>query len=204
MLNNKQIQMNLKFLGYYGGNIDGIIRNGTRGAIEEFQKAYGLVVDGIYGPKSNAKMLEVIKQIQKELGVAQDGIAGPITTEARKKQELNWNSIKYFKQHEFACKCGCGLNNIDLKLIKILDEIRTYFNRPIQISSGCRCAKHNKIVGGVANSRHLSGKAVDIILVGGTKQELLAKCKEYVANGRARYTYTNNTNMKNAVHIDVL
>ena len=163
MLNNKQIQMNLKFLGYYGGNIDGIIGNGTRGAIEEFQKAYGLVVDGIYGAKSNAKMLEVIKQIQKELGVAQDGIAGQITTGANKKQELNWNSIKYFKKHEFACKCGCGFNNIDLKLVKILDEIRTYFNRPIQISSGCRCTKHNKNVGGVANSRHVIGDRKSVV-----------------------------------------
>lgn len=203
MLNNKQIQMNLKFLGYYSGNIDGIIGSGSKGAIEEFQKAYGLVVDGIYGTKSNAKMLEVIKQIQKELGVIPDGIAGPITTEARNKQELNWNNIKYFKQHEFACKCGCGLNSIDLKLVKILDEIRSYFNRPIQISSGCRCAKHNKNVGGVANSKHVTCKAVDVILVGGNKTELLSKTKEYVAKGQARYTYTNNTNMRNAVHIDI-
>ena len=204
MLNVKQRQMNLKYLGYYGGAIDGIVGNGTISAYEAFQKDYGLDVDGIYGPKTDAKLIEIIKAEQARLGVTQDGIAGPITTNARDNLSITWDNIKYFKKEEFTCKCGCGLNNINLKLVKILDEIREYFGQPIIISSGCRCTKHNKEVGGVANSRHISGKATDIIVRNTDKAKVLTKCKEYVANGRARYTYTNNSNMGNAVHIDIV
>lgn len=39
--------------------IDGIFGNGTRSAVQAFQKKYGLVVDGIVGPKTWAKLLEV-------------------------------------------------------------------------------------------------------------------------------------------------
>ena len=203
MLNIKQRQMNLKYLEFYSKNIDGIEGTGTKQAYRDFQKAYGLVVDGIYGTKTNTKLIEVIKAEQARLGVKQDGVAGEITTKARDNQ-LSWNNIKHFKKEEFTCKCGCGMNNIDLKLVKILDEIREYFGQAVVISSGCRCKNHNAKVGGVQGSRHVSGKAADIIVRNVSKDKVLAKCKEYVANGRARYTYTNNSNMGNAVHIDIL
>ncbi len=204
MLNIKQRQMNLKFLSYYGGSIDGIAGNGTISAYEQFQRDYGLKVDGIYGEKTDAKLIEVIKQKQKELGVKADGVAGPITINAKENQIITWNKIKHFKESEFTCKCGCGMNNINLNLVKILDEIREYFGQPVIISSGCRCRNHNsKQKGSSPNSRHISGKAADIVVRNVSKEKVLAKCKEYVKNGRARYTYTNNSNMKNAVHIDI-
>lgn len=203
MLNIKQRQMNLKYLGFYSKNIDGIEGSGTKQAYKDFQRNYGLAVDGIYGSKTDAKLVEVIKTEQARLGVKQDGVAGEITTKARESQ-LSWNNIKHFKQSEFTCKCGCGTNNIDLKLVKILDEIREYFGQAIIISSGCRCKNHNAKVGGVQGSRHVLGKAADIVVRNVNKDKVLAKCKEYVANGRARYTYTNNSNMGNAVHIDVV
>ncbi len=203
MLNIKQRQMNLKFLGFYSKSIDGIEGKGTKQAYRDFQKAYGLVVDGIYGVKTNAKLIEIIKAEQKRLGVKIDGVAGEITTKARDNQSITWDNIKHFKQSEFSCKCGCGMNNIDLKLVKILDEIRECFGQAVVISSGCRCKNHNAKVGGVQGSRHVQGKAADIIVRNVSKDKVLAKCKEYVANGRARYTYTNNSNMGNAVHIDI-
>lgn len=203
MLNIKQRQMNLRFLGYYGGAIDGIAGNGTISAYEQFQRDYGLSVDGIYGPMTNAKLIEVIKAKQAELGVEQDGIAGPITVNARDNKNISWNDIKYFKKEEFTCKCGCGLNNINLKLVKILDEIRARLGVPVVVTSGTRCSKHNQDVQGVPNSRHVSGKAADIVARGKNKNEVLKLCKEYVNTGKARYTYTNDTNMGNAVHIDI-
>lgn len=203
MLNIKQRQMNLRFLGFYGGAIDGIVGNGTIGAIEEFQRNYGLAVDGIYGAKTDTKLIEVIKAEQVKLGVVADGIAGPNTVNARDNKSLSWNDIKHFKPSEFTCKCGCGKNNINLKLVKILDEIREALGITV-VTSGCRCATHNAKVGGVPNSRHVSDKAADFYVKNVSKSIVLAKCKEYVANGRARYTYTNNTNMKNVVHIDIV
>ncbi len=49
---NKQIQQKLKDLGYYTGSVDGIYGNQTRKAVIAFQKANGLVADGIVGQKT--------------------------------------------------------------------------------------------------------------------------------------------------------
>lgn len=202
MLNIKQRQMNLKFLGYYKRNIDGIEGAGTKQAYKDFQKNNGLVVDGIYGNKTDAKLVAVIKEIQRNLGVAQDGVAGEITTRAR-NNNTSWDNIKHFKKNEFTCKCGCGMNNISIELVKVLEEIRNHFGQPCTVTSGCRCATHNKRVGGVQGSRHVSGKASDIYVKGVSSSTLLAYTKSLVNQGKLRYTYTNNSNMNGVVHVDI-
>lgn len=84
----------------------------------------------------------------------------------------------YFDSKEFSCRCGCGLSKLDPKLIEILDVARAYFGRPIIISSGCRCQKHNAAIGGAINSAHLIGPdgfchAVDIKVIDGYTRWLL-------------------------------
>lgn len=74
----------------------------------------------------------------------------------------DWTQIKHFKKSEFDCKCGCGLNNINFDFVKKLDDARTIANAPFFVSSGCRCSAYNKRVGGVENSAHVCGFAVDI------------------------------------------
>ncbi len=49
---NKSVQSKLKDLGYYTGNIDGIYGPLTRSAVINFQRDYGLSVDGIVGPET--------------------------------------------------------------------------------------------------------------------------------------------------------
>ena len=68
----------------------------------------------------------------------------------------------HFKHSEFECKCGCGLNNINGELLEDLNVARSIADTPFIITSGARCAVHNKNVGGLANSSHLTGHAVDI------------------------------------------
>lgn len=53
---NKQVQQRLKELGYYKGAIDGIFGRQTLQAVKNFQRDYGLVVDGIVGKKTLAKL----------------------------------------------------------------------------------------------------------------------------------------------------
>lgn len=48
------------------------------------------------------------------------------------------------------------------KLADILEKARVLAKTPFDITSGYRCPKLNKAVGGVANSAHLTGLAVDI------------------------------------------
>ncbi|MDD2227066.1 MAG: spore cortex-lytic enzyme [Clostridia bacterium] len=49
---NKAIQKKLKDLGYYYAGIDGIIGPKSKISIRNFQRDYGLVVDGIVGPQT--------------------------------------------------------------------------------------------------------------------------------------------------------
>ena len=201
----------------------------TKAGITAFQRDFGCsMIDGIYGEETDRYLSNAIMKIQSALGckdvdgkagdetiskckefqksvggIKVDGIAGPITRNRLNDRSYSWDDIKYFSKSEFTCKCGCGMNNIDLKLVKILDEIREHYGRPLIVTSGCRCRDWNRKNGGVEGSRHVLGKASDIYLNGVSAQSLLAYCQSYVNKGLARYTYTNNTNMNGVVHIDI-
>ena len=72
------------------------------------------------------------------------------------------STLRFFKPEEFACKCGCGrgYDDMDAGLLRMLDEARALAGIPFSLSSAFRCAKHNKAVGGVADSAHTHGYAV--------------------------------------------
>jgi len=69
---------------------------------------------------------------------------------------------KNFDRHEFACKCNCGFDDISLLLVEKLQQLREVLGRPVKVTSGCRCAPHNRGVGGASESAHLGGFAADI------------------------------------------
>ena len=48
----------------------------------------------------------------------------------------------------------------------VLEPLRVAMNEPITISSGYRCEKLNKAVGGVYNSQHMKGQAADLCIDG--------------------------------------
>lgn len=60
-----------------------------------------------------------------------------------------------FKQEEFKCKCGCGEMRIAETIVMLCQMIRSHFNQPVTIVSGCRCLKHNTNVGGASSSMHM-------------------------------------------------
>ena len=69
---------------------------------------------------------------------------------------------KYCSLSEVACKCGCG-EIPKPKTLKKFDEIRFQFGEPIHITSGYRCTKQNKKIGGAPNSNHVAGTAIDVV-----------------------------------------
>ena len=79
---------------------------------------------------------------------------------------------EHFNRSEFACKCGCGFDTVDIELLEILETIRHRFMRPVKINSGCRCQSHNKIVGGTADSQHTKGRAADFVVSGVDAKEV--------------------------------
>ena len=110
-------------------------------------------------------------------------------------------TCRYFNDREFTCHCGCGFNNACARIKMIADDIRQHFGRPMIITSGVRCVAHNRRVGGVANSQHCQGNAIDFVINGVSQQQLLAYCQTLRNQGRAGYTYAIPGT--NAVHIDV-
>ena len=73
--------------------------------------------------------------------------------------------MQFFKQEEFACKCGkCGMgfNQMKPDTLSKLEQARKLAGVPFIITSAYRCEEHNKSVGGKANSAHLRGYAVDL------------------------------------------
>lgn len=68
---------------------------------------------------------------------------------------------KNFSRYEFDCPCGCGTQMVDPELAEKLQRIRDALGKPIKITSGYRCLKHNQDVKGGTNSRHRYGMAAD-------------------------------------------
>lgn len=62
--------------------------------------------------------------------------------------------FKHFKADEIA--------GLDLELVKMLDRAREKAELPFIITSGYRTKEQNAKVGGVENSAHREGKAVDL------------------------------------------
>jgi len=77
----------------------------------------------------------------------------------------NIQLTKNFSSSELDCKCNnedCTYTLIDLEHIVQLQKLRDVVGR-LSITSGYRCKKHNKAVGGSSRSQHLLGTATDLV-----------------------------------------
>lgn len=72
----KQVQLNMRFLGYYNGLIDGCFGNQFKIGLKYFQNDYGLVKDGVYGINSEKAQIKAVKEIQSIINVNVDGYVG--------------------------------------------------------------------------------------------------------------------------------
>ena len=75
---------------------------------------------------------------------------------------------EHFKTCEFQCKCGSGHSfQLDENLVDKIEKLYAKLNcSAINISSGFRCVKHDKNVGGSGTGQHTLGKAADICCIG--------------------------------------
>jgi len=85
--------------------------------------------------------------------------------------DSNIKNFKNFTMNELKCKCGGKYCNgyptgFSYELLRQLQDIRNHFGRAVIITSAVRCEQHNKNVGGVNNSKHAQGRAVDFYVKG--------------------------------------
>lgn len=195
----EQKQCLLKYLGYYKGTVDGNWGNLSREATKEFQKANGLSADGDFGSKTEKAAISAVAEgkFKKKEAASTSQVTSSTTASGD-----FWDGIKHFKRKEFKCKCGNIYCNgypaePQEKLVKVADRVREHFGATATVSSGLRCTKHNANVGGVANSRHLSGKAMDFCISGKTAAQTLAYVQQ---QPEIRYAYAIDSRF---VHMDI-
>ena len=114
------------------------------------------------------------------------------------KNSGDMNLSANFKVKEFACRDGADKVLIDVDLVAKLQDLRTYLNKPITITSGYRTDSYNKQCVGADNSYHLKGQAVDIYC-SGVKPIVIALWAEFNGLGGIGL-YLDRT--QEFVHID--
>ena len=187
----KQRQHLLAYLGYYLGDIKESWTSDCKAACQSFQADFGgIAVDGWGGPETDKALCHAVAY-----GMAKK-------TEETAKTGF-WGDIKHFSRKEFKCKCGNVYCNgypaePEEKLVRVADKVREYFDSPATVSSGLRCKQHNANVGGVSNSRHLNGKAMDFCVKGKTSAQVLAYVQK---QSDIRYAYAIDSQF---VHMDIL
>ena len=78
----------------------------------------------------------------------------------------------YFSEDELRCKGTdeCSMND---SFMEKLINIRSELDRPMIINSGYRHPAHNSAIGGVKDSPHVFGRAVDIASIGELAYEIV-------------------------------
>lgn len=110
-------------------------------------------------------------------------------------------NTKNFKFQEFTCKC-CGKNLIDSRIMDICQAIRDELKTPVYVSSGYRCERNNKRVGGKSGSYHIRGLAADISCCLGSKAIKNAIIR-LVIKKEIKISWCCEYKKKNFVHIDI-
>ena len=178
---------------------DGLAGPRTMAALMLFQEAQGLPKTGRVDGKTWDKLMQ---QVPVQEPPVEPEPEVDTTDEDSSTVVTFWPGIVYFKRNEMRCKCGGRYCNgfpaePQQLLMELADRARQHFGRPAHVVSGLRCHRWNQIQGGVANSQHQYGEAMDIRIDGVTAAELLAWMKR---QPEVRYCYAiNSTN----VHFDI-
>lgn len=193
----KQRQHLLAYLGYYVGQVDGDWGTLSKTACTAFQKDRELTADGYGGPETDKALKHAVaNDLFKSEPVVDEDTNVPTTT------GTFWDHIRYWSREEFRCRCGGKYCNgfpaePNQTLVELVDDIRHKAGRPGIPSSGLRCKTWNALQGGVANSDHMEGKALDFSIEGMSGSQLLALAQ---ADSRTRYAYIIDGGW---VHVDV-
>ena len=181
----KQRQHLLAYLGYYVGDVDGDWGTLSRTACKAFQKDFGgLDTDGHGGPETDKALIHTIAYgfLRREPEETDTD------TKVGGKTGTFWDEIEFFDREEFRCQCGgkyCNgfPNEPHETTVRYADAIRRRLGKPINVNSGLRCPTWNSIQGGVANSNHMDGGAVDLGCPAGvTPEEMKQSAEEVMGN----------------------
>jgi uncharacterized protein YcbK (DUF882 family) len=115
----------------------------------------------------------------------------------------NFKITEHFTIGEMCCKCGCNTIPNDIfdnlkKLCVQLELLRAEIGRPITVISQYRCVARNKKIGGAPKSRHISGRAADIVVEGMSPEEV-AKAADKLFRGIGIYSSFTHLDIRKSV-----
>ena len=108
---------------------------------------------------------------------------------------------EHFTTDDLRCNCkACGGSlRMSLVLVGVLEEIRAYYERRINILAGYRCEGRIKELGRSRKSYHALGKAVDIKIPDIDSKELFDFCRHFTPPIKGLGYYPDG----DFVHIDM-
>lgn len=112
---------------------------------------------------------------------------------------------EHFKVREFYCRDGSDVVFVDTELVKLLENIRVHFGKPVTITSGFRTWSWNAKQKDAAKfSQHLYGKAADIQVTGISVENVYAYADKLIGDKGGVGIYPVGLGRANGwVHVDV-
>lgn len=198
----KQKQCLLAYLGYYVGEIDGDWAILSKTATKAFQLDHNLVSDGVFGDATAKAAKAAVVNDRFKTESKPDATVNNVGDKFLPTGTF-WDEIEYFTRDEFKCKCGgryCNGYPAEPKetMVRIADQLRRNLGVPITVVSGLRCERWNAIQGGVANSQHMYGEAMDIWAQGKSQSTVEAEL-DRIGGVRYHYPIDGSSN----VHFDI-
>lgn len=166
--------------------------------MESAQEDLKIPADGVWGPQTEAAILEAVYTYDVNAPVEQESETDDPALGER------FRGIRYWSPEEFRCQCyGKYCDGFpalpDRTLLELVDDVRHKAGRPSHRSSGLRCQTHNDLQPcSVPNSKQRTGKALDFMIEGMTGPQLLALVQK---DPRTSYAYIIGNGPY--VHVDV-
>ena len=110
-----------------------------------------------------------------------------------------------FSKSEMACRCGCGIYEMDDEFMRMLQELRNEMNGPLRVTSARRCDRHNDAVSTAKNKKNAVynlGQASNILISGERTMLLFEKARKVGFSGIGLSQKGNHSSR--FLHLDTL
>ncbi len=85
---------------------------------------------------------------------------------------IDFDDYPHFSEAEMRCHCGCQRADMRPEFMNALESVRVLYGKPMNITSGFRCAEYDKRIGGAGV--HPTGQAADVAVSGEDVHHLLS------------------------------